>query len=115
MTRSESHLTHPIGAAAVHLDRVLTRPELVRRLAQIRRRHPLLRRRSFFQGRSIVGRDIKDIVWLNPDGHEMSDEEWGQSFVRCLGMYLAGRALEPLIGRACIAAVADPEKIQRHD
>jgi isoamylase len=66
----------------------------VRRLAQLRRRHPLLRRRNFFQGRRIVGPDIKDIVWLNPDGHEMSDEEWGQSFARCLGMYLAGQAIE---------------------
>jgi len=66
----------------------------VRRLTELRREHPVLRRRSFFQGRSIIGPDIKDIVWLNPDGREMSDAEWGQSFVRCLGMCLAGKALE---------------------
>jgi glycogen operon protein len=66
----------------------------VQRLAQFRRRHPLLRRRSFFQGRRIIGPEIKDIVWLNPDGHEMSDAEWGQSFARCLGFYLAGRAID---------------------
>ena len=66
----------------------------VQRLAQLRRRHPLLHRRSFFQGRRIIGPEIKDIVWLNPDGHEMSDAEWGQSFVRCLGVYLAGRAID---------------------
>ena len=66
----------------------------VQRLTELRRSHPVLRRRSFFQGRSIIGPDIKDIVWLNPDGREMSDEEWGQAFVRCLGMCLSGRALE---------------------
>jgi glycogen operon protein len=66
----------------------------VSRLAEIRREHPLLRRRRFFQGRRIVGPDIKDVVWLNPDGREMTDEEWGQSFARCLGMYLAGRAID---------------------
>jgi isoamylase len=66
----------------------------VQRLTELRRNHPVLRRRSFFQGRSIMGPEIKDIVWLNPDGREMSDAEWGQSFVRCLGMCLAGRALE---------------------
>jgi len=66
----------------------------VQRLTQLRRTHPLLRRRSFFQGRRIIGPEIKDIVWLNPDGHEMSDEEWGQSFVRCLGVYLAGQAID---------------------
>ena len=68
--------------------------DFVRGLAELRRRHPLLHRRSFFQGRSIVGPEIKDIVWLNPDGHEMSDQEWGQSFARCLGMVLAGRAID---------------------
>ena len=68
--------------------------EFVQRLTELRRKHPILRRRSFFQGRKIIGPDIKDIVWLNPDGHEMSDAEWGQSFVRCLGMCLAGRALD---------------------
>jgi isoamylase len=66
----------------------------VERLTELRRTHPVLRRRTFFQGRSIIGPEIKDIVWLNPDGREMSDAEWGQSFVRCLGMCLAGRALE---------------------
>jgi isoamylase len=67
---------------------------LVHHLTELRRKHPVLRRRSFFQGRNIIGPDIKDIVWLNPDGREMSDEEWNQSFVRCLGMCLAGKALE---------------------
>jgi glycogen operon protein len=66
----------------------------VQRLSELRRAHPMLRRRTFFQGRSIIGPEIKDIVWLNPDGREMSDAEWGQSFVRCLGMCLVGRALE---------------------
>jgi glycogen operon protein len=66
----------------------------VQQLAHLRRSHPLLRRQSFFQGRQIIGPDIKDIVWLNPDGKEMSNEEWGQSFVRCLGVYLAGRAID---------------------
>jgi glycogen operon protein len=63
-------------------------------LARLRREHPLLRRRSFFQGRRIIGPEIKDIVWLTPDGREMSNEEWGQSFARCLGVLLAGQAID---------------------
>jgi len=66
----------------------------VQRLTELRRTHPVLRRRNFFQGRSIIGPESKDIVWLNPDGREMSDAEWGQSFVRCLGICLVGRALD---------------------
>jgi glycogen operon protein len=29
-------------------------------------------------------------MWFNPGGNEMSDEEWGSPFVRCLGMLLSG-------------------------
>lgn len=68
--------------------------ELVRRLIQIQQRHPVFRRRSFFQGRRIHGSDIKDITWLKPDGTEMTDEEWQQSFARCLGLFLAGAGLD---------------------
>jgi isoamylase len=64
----------------------------LQRLVGLRRQHPLFRRRTFFQGRRIKG--MKDIIWLKPDGQEMSDEEWDQSFARCLGMYLAGQVLD---------------------
>jgi glycogen operon protein len=62
----------------------------VRTLIQLRARHPIFRRRRFFQGRRLRGDRVKDIVWLNPDGEEMSEEEWRQAFARCLGVYLAG-------------------------
>lgn len=39
------------------------------------------------------GADLKDIHWLKPDGTEMSDQEWGNDFARCLGVYLSGAAL----------------------
>jgi glycogen operon protein len=68
--------------------------EFVQKVMQIRKDHPVFRRRNFFQGRKIRGADIKDIVWLDPDGKEMTDEEWNQEFARCLGVTLAGQALE---------------------
>jgi isoamylase len=60
----------------------------VRRVIAIRKQHRLFRRRHFFQGRRIRG--YKDIIWLTPDGREMTDEEWNESFARCLGVFLAG-------------------------
>jgi glycogen operon protein len=36
---------------------------------------------------------IKDLLWLNPSGQEMSDEEWEQAFARCLGVFFAGSGL----------------------
>ena len=67
--------------------------EFVRKLIALRRDHPVLRRRDFFQGRPLRGREVKDIVWLRPDGAEMTDEEWDQHFARCLGVYLSGEGL----------------------
>jgi isoamylase len=70
--------------------------EFARRMIALNKTHPVFCRRSFFQGRRIRGTDIKDIVWLKPDGTEMTDEEWKQSFARCLGVLLAGEAPEEL-------------------
>jgi isoamylase len=67
--------------------------EFERRLIALRREHPVFRRRDFFQGRPLHGTDVKDIVWLKPDGAEMSEEEWAHDFARCLGVYLSGVAL----------------------
>ncbi len=67
--------------------------EFTQRIISLRKKHPLLRRRYFFQGRTIRGGDVKDIVWLNPDGSEMSDEDWNQPFSRCLGLHLLGDSL----------------------
>jgi glycogen operon protein len=65
----------------------------VQRAIGLRRAHPVFRRRDFFQGRPLRGREVKDIVWLKPDGTEMTDEEWSEHHARSLGVYLAGEAL----------------------
>jgi isoamylase len=67
--------------------------DFTRRVIALRNRHPLFRRRTFFRGRAVQDSAAKDIVWLNPDGHEMTDEEWAQGFARCLGAHLSGRGL----------------------
>jgi glycogen operon protein len=40
----------------------------------------------------VPGTGGKDIVWLTPDGREMTGEEWQKSDARCLGLYLQGSA-----------------------
>src|SRR5690606_35363397 len=67
--------------------------EFVKRVARIWKQHPVLQRRRFFQGRSIRGSDVKDVSWITPNGEEMSDQDW-TSFVKCLGMRLAGDLME---------------------
>jgi isoamylase len=68
--------------------------DFTRRLIALRKNHPVFRRRNFFQGRSIRGAGIKDILWLSPDGREMTDEEWKQDSARSLGVFLAGQGLQ---------------------
>src|SRR3569833_4195648 len=63
------------------------------RLIALRKEHQVFRKRSFFQGQSIKGSEVKAITWFKPDGNEMSDEEWPHAYARSLGMYLAGRAV----------------------
>ncbi len=70
--------------------------EFVATCLRLRREHPALRRRHFFQGRFIHGADAKDILWLKPDGSEMSDREWNHHHARCLGVYLFGAAIGEL-------------------
>jgi isoamylase len=64
-----------------------------RKLIALRVAHPNLHRRKFNQDRSIRGSEIGDIVWYRPDGGEMSDEEWGLGWVRCLGVMLNGETI----------------------
>jgi glycogen operon protein len=66
----------------------------VQRMINLRKRHPIFRRRRFFQGRPIKGASVKDVQWLNPGGVEMSEEEWRDGSVRCIGMLLSGQGLD---------------------
>jgi glycogen operon protein len=62
----------------------------VKKVVRVWKGQPVFQRRHFFQGRSIRGTDIKDISWIAPDGHEMTDEAWAEGFTKCLGVRLAG-------------------------
>lgn len=65
-----------------------------KQLVELRKAHPSLRRPKFFQERQIHGHDVHDVIWLDPDGTEMSDEQWNNAWVRTLGMRLAGGRLD---------------------
>ena len=81
--------------------------EFVRRLIDLRKRHPNLHRRKFFQdrridpdapGRPVDGGSEHDILWLRPDGKEMTQEEWSAGWIRCIGLFLNGRTLDDVNG-----------------
>jgi len=62
-------------------------------LIDFRKRHPVLRRRRFFQGRHIRGSEVKDVSWFRPDGKEMSDHDWNAGYAKSLALRLSGDAI----------------------
>jgi isoamylase len=65
-----------------------------RYLVRLRHRFSVLRKRRFFHGRPIWGKDTKDLAWYSPDGKEMDEKSWNSHFVRCLGFHLVGTETE---------------------
>lgn len=66
--------------------------EFTRRLIDVRKSQPMLRRGRFLTGAYNEELDIKDATWLSPSGEEMTTEQWGNVNARCLGLVLDGRA-----------------------
>ncbi|MBK8591471.1 MAG: glycogen debranching protein GlgX [Sandaracinaceae bacterium] len=67
--------------------------EFCRRLIRLRRRHPIFRRRRWFEGVQVHSSDLSDIGWFKPDGGPMSEHDWQVAFARSLGVFLNGEAL----------------------
>jgi isoamylase len=66
-------------------------------LLAFRRAHPVFRRRRWFQGRPLHGKEVRDIAWFTPGGQEMSDDDWNVGFAKSLMVYLNGAAI-PSVG-----------------
>jgi len=66
----------------------------VRKVIAIFHRQPVFHRRKFFSDRPIGGAEAPDIAWLNPDGTEMTDEQWAAPHVRCFGVVLFGDSID---------------------
>ena len=68
--------------------------EFTRYLVQLNQQHPGLRRRTFFQGRQILGSAAKDVTWFRPDGQEMTGADWTPKTAAAFGLRLAGDAID---------------------
>ena len=66
--------------------------EFVRRMTGFRHKYPILRRNLFLTGECNEELGIKDVTWINANGREMEDHNWGDTDMRCFGMLIDGRA-----------------------
>ena len=67
-----------------------------RHICELRRAHPVFRRRRFFDGRPVRRRGhdtLPDLEWFTPDGTEMTEEDWGSGFGRAIAVYLNGQGI----------------------
>jgi glycogen operon protein len=72
--------------------------QFTRKLSELRREHPALRRRGWFQGRPIRPHgkgqsQLPDISWFTPEGVEMEDEHWDTAATGSLQVYLNGAGI----------------------
>ncbi|MGI3779782.1 MAG: glycogen debranching protein GlgX, partial [Janthinobacterium lividum] len=66
--------------------------EFTGKVAELRGKHPVFRRRRFFDGRPLTRRDdsLPDIGWFRPDGSEMTEQDWDSGFGKAVAVYLNG-------------------------
>jgi glycogen operon protein len=69
--------------------------DFTRYVIGLRTAHPVLRRRRFFRGETPTHPDqpLPDLVWLLPDGSEMTPEDWQRSDAHSVGVFLNGDAI----------------------
>jgi glycogen debranching enzyme GlgX len=67
--------------------------EVTKTALRLRRDHPALRQRHWFEGRPTIKGGPKDLVWLHPDGREMAGADWHDASLRVVGMFVSGDPL----------------------
>jgi glycogen operon protein len=67
--------------------------EITRAALRIRREHPALRQRHWFEGRPTIIGGPKDLAWIHPAGREMTGDDWLDPELRVLGMFVSGDPL----------------------
>ncbi|HEY8310385.1 MAG TPA: glycogen debranching protein GlgX, partial [Gemmatimonadaceae bacterium] len=67
--------------------------EFTARLIALRKDHPNLHRRRFFQDRQIRGSVVRDVAWFGTDGNEISDQVWNEPWSKSIGVMFNGGTL----------------------
>ena len=67
--------------------------EITKAALRLRREHPALRQRHWFEGRPTIRGGPKDLAWLHPAGREMTGDDWHDPALSSLGMFVSGAPL----------------------
>jgi glycogen operon protein len=70
--------------------------DFVKELIQFRKENAVFQRRKFFLGLTSKSTNIKDIIWYNAKGNEMTEEEWSDPDLFWIGALLNGNAINEM-------------------
>ncbi|HEX4734538.1 MAG TPA: glycogen debranching protein GlgX [Thermoleophilaceae bacterium] len=62
-----------------------------KKLLELRRDHPVFRRRQFLEGSDPSGSGLPDVWWFRADGRRMTRRDWNEQ--RTIGMFLNGQEI----------------------
>jgi isoamylase len=62
-------------------------------LIKLRREHPNLHRRNFYQDRTIRGSVERDVAWFGTDGNEVSDQAWCEGWTKSIAVMFNGTTI----------------------
>ena len=71
--------------------------EFTQKVVAVRHAHQVLRRRRYFSGRGHNG--DRDLVWLDPAGHEMTHAHWSNADLHVVGMRVSASLVDDRTGR----------------
>jgi glycogen operon protein len=71
--------------------------DFVRKVVGLRKRFPLLRQTHFLHGKEIAKDGTKDVLWLRPDGVEMTPDDWNNGLAKSIGLMLCSAEDAPLL------------------
>jgi pullulanase/glycogen debranching enzyme len=67
--------------------------EITKAALRLRREHPALRQRHWFEGRPAIRGGPKDLAWLHPSGREMTEQDWHDENLNVVTMFVSGAPL----------------------
>ncbi len=67
--------------------------EVTKAALRLRREHPALRQRHWFEGQPTIPGGPRDLAWLHPAGRQMTSEDWHDDGLAAVGMFVSGNPL----------------------
>jgi isoamylase len=67
--------------------------KFTRQLIQFQDRHRVFRQSKWFRGHNEAGRQPTDVGWFQPDGEQMTEEQWNEDYARSVAVYYNGQGI----------------------